>query len=131
MCHRLFGANRSAATETLEANADLNSLSIFPRLSKFKSLSTSPTSFSLLIKVKASSIARRRIEMSGSSRQPKIVLSCLRTALGSMETTLWRVFNATYRILLSLLVKNFPRILIPRVVRPLSASMSKIASTAS
>ena len=87
--------------------------------------------YSALISVKLKSRARLLMLMSGSRRQSRMVLRCRWTAFGSMATTLTRVFRATYRMLLSLLDRNFPRMFTPRTRRAESASMSRMVNTAS
>lgn len=128
-CHRLFGANRSAAIPICDVITGLNSLSATSRKARSSLIST--RTLLSLIKVKLRSRARLRILISGSRRQSRMVLRCRWTAFGSTATTLMRVFRATYRILLSRLDRNFPRILTPSTRSPESASMSRIVSTAS
>ena len=126
-CHRLFGANRSAATPIWLVMIGLNSLSATSKKASSSRMST--LTFPSLIKVKLRSSALLLILMSGSRKHSRMVFRCLWTAFGSTATTLINVFNATYRILLSLFVRNFPRILTPSTRRPESASMSKIVRT--
>ncbi len=128
-CHRLFGANRSAAIPIWEVMTGLNSLSATSRNASSSRIKT--RTLLSLMSVKLRSSALLRILMSGSRKQSKIVFRCRCTAFGSIETTLIKVFRATYLMLLSLLDKNFPRMFTPRTRSPESASISKIVRTAS
>lgn len=128
-CHLLFGANRSAAIPIWDVITGLNSLSATSRKARSSRIKT--RTLLSLIKVKLRSRALRRILISGSRRQSRMVLRCRWTAFGSTATTLMRVFKATYLILLSRLERNFPRMLTPSTRRPESASMSRIVRTAS
>ena len=102
-----------------------------------------------LISAYDNSSARRRMEISLSRKQSRMILRCRCTALVSIDTTLLSVFRATYLgnmtighwvwctiaasylILLSLLLKNFPRMLIAMTRRPPSASISRTVKTVS
>jgi len=128
-CHRLFGAKRSAAMPICEVMTGLNSLSATSRKASSSLIKT--RTLLALTKVKLRSRALRRMLISGSRRQSRIVFRWRCTAFGSMATTLMSVFKATYRMLLSLFERNFPRMLTPSTRRPESASMSRMVSTAS
>jgi hypothetical protein len=128
-CHLLLGANRSAAIPIWEVITGLNSLSATSRKASNSRIKT--RTLLSLIRVKLRSSALRRILISGSRRQSRIVLRCRWTAFGSTATTLMSVFKATYLMLLSRFDKNFPRMLTPSTRRPESASMSRMVSTAS
>lgn len=129
MCQRLFGANLSAAMPIWLVMIGLNSVSATSR-KESNSLTRTRTLLSFM-RVKLRSKARLLILISGSLRQSRMVFLCLWTAFGSTATTLINVFKATYRMLLSLLVRNLPSMLTPRTRRPESASMSRMVSTAS
>ena len=107
----------------------LNSVSATSRNASSSRIRT--RTLSSRIRVKLRSRARRRMEISGSRRHSRMVFRCRWTAFGSIATTLMRVLRATYRVLLSLLERNLPRMLTPRTRRPESASMSRMVSTAS
>lgn len=93
-CHLLFGAYRSAAINIWVVIACLNSVSAISR--NARSSRIKGRTLSELIRAKERSSARLRMEMSGSRRHSRIVFRWRWTALGSRETTLFSVFNATY-----------------------------------
>jgi len=94
MCHLLLGANRSAARDIWVVMPNLNSLSATSR--KASSSRMRIRILDSLISAYDSSSARRRIEISLSRRQSRMILRCRCTALVSIDTTLLSVFRATY-----------------------------------
>lgn len=115
-CHRMFGEYRSAAKIIPELHWALNSASDFSK--KSSSSLVIVRIFWLLIRANDSSIARRRIDTSGSLRHSKIVVRCRWTADVSACTVLNNVFNATYRIFLSEFNRKRPKILTANTRRP-------------
>ncbi len=107
----------------------LNSLSATSKKASSSRIST--RTLPSLISVKLRSRALLLMLISGSLRHSRIVFRCRCTALVSMATTLTSVFKATYRMLLSLLVRNLPKMFTPRTRKPESASISKMVRTAS
>ena len=94
MCHRLLGAKRSAAKLICVVMPSLNSLSATSKNARSSRIRT--RTFCSLINAYESSRARRRIDISPSLRQSKMMFRCRKTAFVSIDTTLLRVFSATY-----------------------------------
>ncbi len=93
MCHRLLGANLSAAMPIWLVMVVLNSLSATSRKASSSRMST--RTLTSLMSVKLRSSARLLMLMSGSLRHSKMVFLCRWTAFGSMATTLISVLRAT------------------------------------
>lgn len=93
-CHFLSGAKRSAASTIFDEHTALNSGS-----DRSRNMSNSLIITLILLpltRAKLNSIARRRIDTSGSFKHSRIVERCLCTALVSKNTVFSNVFNATY-----------------------------------
>lgn len=93
MCQRRFGAKRSAAAHTCVVMPSLNSLSATSR--NDSSSRVKMRTLDSLISAYDSSSARRRIEMSPSRRQSRMIARCRCTAFVSMPTTMLSVLSAT------------------------------------